>query len=246
MKQSLNILKDHTIGTNDLFNGNIKDFLFDEKRWVIRYIDAEFEDSATAEKVLVPRILFRIPDGGSKLLPTRLSKQEIENCPKAKDHLPVSRKYEEKLSKYYQISPYWRAAYLRTTVGFLPPRPLNVLSESVSEKDIDSILRSFVELKGYNIEATDGNVGHIEDLIIDYQDWQIVYAVIDTSNWLPWSKKVIIPISRMTDISYTESLVKIDLKTETIKNAPEYNPEKMLEEEFERGVIDFYSQSLVV
>lgn len=246
MKQSLKILENYTIQTNDKIEGNIKDFLFDEKQWVIRYLDADFGNLFTSYKVLIPKVFFKIPESELKLFPTRLSKQEIEKCPKIKDHLPVSRKYEEELYKHYSARPYWIAAYLGTAGGFYPPRPIQVPSKSVSEKEIDSILRSFAEVTGYNVEAIDGNLGHIEDLIIDYEDWQIVYAVIDTSNWLPWSKKVIIPINRMTEISYTERVVKVDLKTESIKNAPEYDPDKMLDTDFEKGIFDFYSQALVV
>jgi len=246
MKQSLKKLKDYTLITNDKLEGNIKDFLFDEKQWVIRYADVDFGNLFTTYKVLIPKVFFKTPEWELKLFPSRLSKHDIEKCPKIKDHLPVSRKYEEELYKHYQVRPYWTAAYLGTAGGFYPPRPIQVPSKSVSEKEIDSILRSFTEVEGYHIEAIDGKIGHIEDLIIDLEDWQIVYAVIDTSNWLPWSKKVIIPINQMNEISYTEGVVKVGLKTETIKNAPEFNPDEMLGEDDEKGIFDFYSQALVV
>lgn len=246
MKESLKKLKGYTLETNDKLSGNIKDFLFDEKQWMVRYLDVDFGNIFTTYKVLIPKVFFKTPEWELNLFPTKLSKHEIEKCPKIKDHLPVSRKYEEELYKHYELRPYWMAAYLGTAGGFYPPRPIQVPTKSVSEKEIDSILRSFTEVEGYNVEATDGNIGHIEDLIIDYEDWQVVYAVIDTSNWLPWSKKVIIPVNRMNEISYTERVVKVGLKTEAIKNAPEYNPDKILGEDDEKGIFDFYSKSLVV
>lgn len=248
MKQSLKILKSYyNINTNDKLKGNIKDFLFDEKQWIIRYVDADFGNTFSPYKVLIPKVFFKNPEQENNIFPTSLSKQEIEKCPKIEDHLPVSRKYEEELNKHFDVKPYWMvAAYMGTAGAYYPPRPISVPTKSVSEKDIDTILRSFDEVKGYHVEAKDGKIGHIDDLLIDYQDWQIVYAVIDTSNWLPWSKKVIIPIDKMSEVSYTNQLVKIKMKKESIKNAPEYNPDEMIEEEFEKGIFDFYSQSMVL
>lgn len=247
MKQSLKILKSYySIETDDKLSGNIKDFLFDEKQWAIRYIDADFGKLFSPYKVLIPKVFFNKPERESKVFPTSLSKQEIEKCPKLEDHLPVSRKYEEELNKHFDIKPYWMvAAYMGTAGAYYPPRPISVPTKSVSEKDIETILRSFDEVNGYDVEATDGKIGHIEDLIIDYEDWQIVYAVIDTVNWLPWSKKVIIPINRLAEISYTNNIVKVKMKKDSIKNAPEYNPDEMLVEEFEKGIFDFYSQAMV-
>ncbi|PLX02152.1 MAG: hypothetical protein C0595_11975 [Marinilabiliales bacterium] len=248
MKQSLKILKSYyNIDTKDKLEGNIKDFLFDEKQWVIRYIDADFGKIFSPYKVLIPKVFFKNPEQDNNIFPTSLSKQEIEKCPKIGDHLPVSRKYEEELNKHFEIKPYWMvAAYMGTAGAYYPPRPISVPTKSVSEKYIDTILRSFDEVKGYHVEANDGKIGHIDDLLIDYQDWQIVYAVIDTSNWLPWSKKVIIPIDKMSEVSYTNQLVKVKMKKESIKNAPEYNPDEMIVEDFEKGVFDFYSQSMVL
>lgn len=246
MKQSLKILKsNYKIETSDQLSGSIKDFLFDEKQWVVRYIDSDFGKLFNPYKVLIPKIFFKIPDQEQKVFPTTISRNEIEKCPKLEDHLPVSRKYEEELYQHYEIKPYWMAAYVGTVGAYYPPRPIQVPTNSVSEENIDSILRSFDEVEGYNVKATDGTIGHIDDLIIDYEDWQIIYAVIDTSNWLPWSKKVIIPINQLSEISYEERHVKVQMKKESIKNAPEYDPDKMLDEDFEKGIFDFYSQALV-
>ncbi len=43
-----------------------------------------------------------------------------------------------------------------------------------------------------HIEATDTDIGHVEDFIVDEETWLIRYLIVDTSNWLPGSKRVII------------------------------------------------------
>ena len=44
-------------------------------------------------------------------------------------------------------------------------------------------------LSGYDIQASDGEIGHVEDFIIDDETWAIRYLVIDTQNWLPAEKE---------------------------------------------------------
>lgn len=247
MKRSLKDLTGYTIETKDGRNGKVKDFLFDEKQWTVRYLEADFGSLFSPEKVLIPMLFLKQPLWEKKTFPTELSTSEIERCPKVSDHLPVSRKYEEELYKHFNVNPYWSPAYMGTIGAYYPVRPIRVPSQEqeVKENEVDSILRSFNEVEGYHIHSLDGMIGHIEDILIGDEDWQIIYAVIDTKNWLPWSKKVIITIDSMDKISYVKREVKINLKTDTIKNAPEYNPADLIDEKYEKGLYDFYSRSLV-
>lgn len=244
MKQSLRELEGFTIEIKDGTKGRVRDFLFDEKRWVIRYLEGKFTSLQPARNILIPRVFLKPPVWDGSLFPTELTKIQIDKCPELRDHLPVSRKYEEELNRHYKIAPYWSAAYFGPMGNYYPPRPLNVPSKAVEEDDIDTILRSFNEVRGYHIEALDGRIGHIDDLIIDDIDWQVVYAVVDTSNWLPWSKKVLIAIEWMDKISYVDGLVKINLKIDTIKKADEYQPALLKDDKYDKVLYDFYTRSL--
>ena len=51
------------------------------------------------------------------------------------------------------------------------------------EEANDLHLRSANKVTGYHIEATDGDIGHVEDFIIDGETWEIRYMVVDTQNW---------------------------------------------------------------
>ena len=50
------------------------------------------------------------------------------------------------------------------------------------------MLRSTREVIGYYIEATDGDIGHVEDFLIDDENWATRYMVVDTVNWWPGKK----------------------------------------------------------
>ncbi|MFA5417955.1 MAG: PRC-barrel domain-containing protein [Bacteroidales bacterium] len=244
MKRSLRDIIGYTISTKDESSGRATDFLFDEKQWVIRYLEADFGNLFTTNKVLIPRLFLKEPIWEKGRFPVDLLDDEIKRCPKLEDHQTVSRKYEEELFEHYQINPYW-VAYIGAHGTYFPPRPIRIPSKVVDEEKIDSILRSFEEIEGYHIHALDGRIGHIQDLIIDDADWQVVYAVVDTSNWLPWSKKVLVSVDRMDKISYVNREVHIKMRTAMIKNAPVYDPSVIIDNKFEQEVLNFYNLSMV-
>jgi hypothetical protein len=246
MKRSIKKLIGYYLDGEEGLKGKVKDFLFDEESWIIRYADADFGSLFKARRILIPRIFLREPETDLKRFPVDLTKDAIEVCPDLDEKTPVSREYEEQLSRYYGIEKYWPYVYAATPEpAIYPPRPMIPPKKVIDEKDLDTSLRSFKEVEGYNINAVDGHIGHVEDMLVDDIDWQIVYVVVDTSNWIPWSKKVIISINWLKEISYVLREVTIDLHKETIKEAPEYDPEKPLEEDIERTLFDFFSRSLV-
>ena len=46
------------------------------------------------------------------------------------------------------------------------------------------MLHKASELLGYHIVATDGEIGHVDDFLIDENGQTLRYLVVDTSNWI--------------------------------------------------------------
>lgn len=245
MKQILSKVIGITVETKDGKTGKVKDLLFDEKSWTIRYLEADFGNLFASQKVLIPKVFFSVPEWDKGNLLLDLTEAEIGKCPKLNEYQPVSRKYEEELYKHYSIQPYWEGAYMGSMGGIAPPRSIQKTDKHVKESELDTILRSFNEVEGYHIKALDGKMGHIEDIIADDENWQITYVVIDTKNWLPWSKKVLIAIEWMESISYVEREVKVKLKVDSIKDSPEFNPMDVIDVAYEKKLLDYYSSSLI-
>jgi hypothetical protein len=49
-------------------------------------------------------------------------------------------------------------------------------------------LRSTQEVTGYDIHATDGDIGEVEDFIIDDVSWKIHFLIVETGNWFSGKK----------------------------------------------------------
>ena len=55
------------------------------------------------------------------------------------------------------------------------------------------MLHKTSQLRGYHIVATDGEIGHVDDFLIDGGNWTLRYLVVDTSNWIGGRSVLISP-----------------------------------------------------
>lgn len=46
------------------------------------------------------------------------------------------------------------------------------------------MLKSVEELRGYTVQATDGDVGSVAEFFFDDDNWTVRYLVVDTGSWL--------------------------------------------------------------
>lgn len=83
-------------------------------------------------------------------------------------------------------------------VDKLPPLS-RTLEAAAEQRAQESHLRSSREVVGYAIRAVDGDVGDVEDLVVDDKTWEITDVVVDTRRWLP-GKKVLVPPSAVDSI----------------------------------------------
>ena len=94
----------------------------------------------------------------------------------------------------------------------------------------------------YHIHASDGDIGHVDGLLVDDETWAIRYIVVDTSNW--WlGHKVLVAPQWIEAVNWAESTVSIKMTRQDIKDAPTYNPEVPLERRYETGLHAHYGQA---
>jgi hypothetical protein len=208
----------------------------DTRRWIL------------GRKVLVPPHTIGKADWESNQLHVKMSKEQIKTSPGVDADLPVSREKEQELALHFGWEPYWVRAGLPGAAPF-PPLLLN--AEREAEKTATTVvengppsagdLRSAQEVMGYHIEATDGEIGHVEDLIVDDKTWNIRYVVVDTRNILP-GKKVIIAPRWVDTINWASQRMALDLPRKMIQNAPAYDPGAPINRKAETRLYDYYGR----
>ena len=96
-------------------------------------------------------------------------------------------------------------------------------------------MRSTCEVAGYRIQAEDGEIGHVEDFMIDDETWAIRYLIVDTRNWWP-GKKVLVSPQWVERVNWSASKVFINLSREAVRQSPEYRMESPLTRDYEAGL----------
>lgn len=244
MLRSMKDVQGYVLGAQDGEIGRCNDFLFDDRNWAVRYIVADTGKWLPGRKVLISPISIGEADGTTHTLNVGLTKKQIAESPPLDADAPVSRQYEIAFNKYYDWAHYWGGPSVWGVGVF--PRMLNraEADRSVPEiNDGDSNLRSTKELMGYHIQAADTDIGHIEDFIVDQESWIMRYLVIDTSNWLPASKKVLVAPDWVHQVDWRRNKVLMGLSSEQIKNSPEFDPTQPVNRSYEATLYDFYGRS---
>jgi hypothetical protein len=103
------------------------------------------------------------------------------------------------------------------------------------------MFRRVKKLEGFTLLARDGEIGHMDDFLIDDESWIIRYMVVDTRNWLP-GKKVLVAPQWIETISWPEAKVHVRLDQESIKSSPEFDPDQPLSRAYETELYDHYEQ----
>ena len=85
--------------------------------------------------------------------------------------------------------------------------------------------RSLEELRGYEIHATDGIIGKVQDFLFDDATWTVRWLVVDTGKFLP-GRKVIVPPSEVQKPDWRSQLFPVDLSKEQIEKSPALDSEK--------------------
>jgi len=245
MLRSLNKLIGYRVEASDGEIGTVRDFYFHDDTWTVRYLVVDTGNWLPGRLVLLPpaAIAAGDPDWSMHRFPVALSRKQVEDSPSAGTDRPVSRQYETELHKYYGWPVYWGAAPLpgQTPAGRARERAASQPQENEQVRQEDPDLRSIQEVNGYHIEATDGEIGHVEDFIADTVAWALRYLVIDTRNWLP-GRKVIVSPDWLDGISWHDRLVRANLCRKEIENSPEFDSRAPVNREYEVRLYDYYGR----
>ncbi len=258
MLRSMKDLEDCAIRATDGIIGQMKDLYFDDKAWVIRYLVVDAGTWLSSRKVLISPIAIGHPDWTEKVLPVSITKEQVKNSPSIDTDKPVSRQHEMQYLGYYGYPFYWGgpglwggSAYpgmlMTGYSGFDSVQPAvrpeaeeaYARAEEARHRDDDPHLRSYKAVTGCHIEATDGDIGHVQGLLVDEETWAIRYMIVDTSNW--WlGHQVLIAPQWIAALNWPDATVSVNVTRQAVKDAPVYDPAVQLDRRQEIGIHKHY------
>lgn len=251
MLRSTNKLHGYAIHATDGDIGKVDEFYFDDEKWTIRYLVVDTGSWLTGRRVLLSPAALGQPDWDRRILPVKLTRQQVHDSPDIDTDKPISRRQEIELYKYFGWSAYWVGDPLLGDPN-LGPGPIGLYPAAVaalakSEEGAapqgggDPHLESTRDVIGYHIQAADGEIGHVEDFVVDDESWVLRYIVADTRNWLP-GKKVLLAPQWVGKVSWAASKVHVDLLRERIRHSPPYHSAEPVTREYEIRLYDYYGR----
>ena len=244
MLRSLNEIIGYRIEASDGELGRAKDFSFDDLSWVVRYLVVDTGGWLQDRQVLISPQAMREPDWARGDIPVALTRVQVENSPGIESDLPVSRQHERRLAEYYRWPPYWQQQDASLGIpALMMPVPTEVAVEESGEDDTagDPDLRSVKEVTGYRIHASDGEIGHVAEFIVQTEGWVIRYLVVDTRNWLP-GKKILVSPAWVKRVDWDEKRLYVDLSRQEILGSVEFDPSSPINREYEARLYDYYGR----
>ena len=200
--------------------GEVVDFYFDDETWTIRYLVVKTGNWLSGRKVLISAAGLAPTDIKPDLFPISITKEQIRKSPDIDTDKPVSRQQEAMLNQHHFWENYWGSGSYGGEMGIPNRRPVRIKEIDRDPKE-DIHLRSITEVDGYTIHATDGEIGHINDFIVDDQSWKLVDLIVDTHNWIG-GKKVLVAVAHVHSISFLNRLVYVHIPLADIDNSKLY------------------------
>jgi hypothetical protein len=80
------------------------------------------------------------------------------------------------------------------------------------------MLHKTSRLKGFHLHASDGEIGHVDDFLVD-PSWKVAYLVVDTSNWVG-GKSVLVSPTAIANIDVEKQEIRVRLTRKEIEKSP--------------------------
>jgi sporulation protein YlmC with PRC-barrel domain len=246
MLRSLRDLFGYGVEARDGSIGKVRDALFDDERWAVRYLVVDTGRWLERHEVLISPLAVERAEWADWLIWLRLTRAQVQRSPEIDAHRPVSRQHELEVAGYYGWPNYWEGSALWGLA--MTPSALMETAAAVHAGDPspampegDRHLQSARDVMGYRIAATDGEIGHVDDFVVDDESWAVRYMVVDTRNWLR-GRKVLVATEWIREMRWEDASAVVDLSREAIEKSPDFDPAEPVNREAEVQLYDYYGR----
>jgi len=247
MLLSTNSLKGFSLHALDGEIGRVRELYFDDSEWTVRYLVVDTGTWLSSRLVLVPSVALGRVNVESRTIEVSLTKDLIEKSPERDFDKPVSRQYEIRYHDYYGFPYYWAGAGITggpTPAQLMALEPLGVVVPEDAAEDGDPHLRSTAHIAGflgYHVHATDGDIGHVDDFLVDEKGWCVRYVVANTSNF-GLGHRVLIAPEFVGLVSWADARIAVGLSKEAIESAPKWDQTTQVDRGYETALYVHYKR----
>jgi uncharacterized protein YrrD len=236
MLYSVKDIEGFALNASDGTIGSVEGVLFDDERWAIRHVVVATGGWLSGRKVLIsPHAVTRI-DRADECLDVALTRSRVKDAPAIGTEAPPSREQEAAYYDYYGYPYYWSGpalwgasarptAYPMTGGTALAVPPPDVVGHEAAERMRAEReagrprLHGSQSAMGCAVEATDGSIGSIDDLLFDSDSWEVRYLDVDTGDWLP-GPSILVATRAVDDVDWNARIVRLRVTRATVQATP--------------------------
>jgi len=205
--------------------GTIEDLYFEDLTWIIRYLIVRTGKWLSGRKVLLsPRCLANKP-GKTGPFKVNLTQDQIRNSPDINTEKPVYRQQEIEIAEYYPGLDYWgKGSYAGGVANASIILDKQIIKKAFKKDNgpaVDLHLQSVRHMTGYRVHATDGEIGHAGDFIVDEATWKLEYLVVETHH-LFRDKQVLVPVGDISKEQWSNAEIYVNIPRSSLKNSLAY------------------------
>lgn len=190
--------------------GKVRDFYFDDRSWIIRFIVVDTDGLLGDNRILVQPQDVRELRFPQESIVLKMSQKDAEEG-NGRAMFPASATEVEGAD----------AAAAGDLMG-------NGL-----------VLRSVEQIGSFEVNCKDAKIGYVHGLLIETTTWSIRYVIVDTGHWMPGKLVLLSPLS-IEGIDWDDQIIKTDVTEDGVKNCPPYDIKSETSREYEAFLHDYY------
>jgi len=209
--------------------GQLHDFYFSDEDWDILYLVADTGRLLPGRKVLISPLVVQQPLKPSRIVELEISQEQIRQGSAATAQPALCHHMQVQLSRYYGWPDY--------AGGVVMPE-----AEPGGETSyVRPLLRAIYEVLGSPVLGEDGQVGHVEDCIVDDETWIIRYLVVGGSD-SSRDAKILLSPQWIDTLDWHAPSFHVGFTRETIRSSPEYHASTPLTRDYEERLHNFFGR----
>ncbi len=101
------------------------------------------------------------------------------------------------------------------------------------------MLRSVRNLQRYRINATDGDIGHVDAFYFDDEQWTVRYLVVDTASWR-LGRLVLVSPQAIRQVDWNARTMSLSITRDQVRNSPDIDTRRPVSRQREAEFLRYY------
>lgn len=241
MLQKANDIIGLKLRTIDGAAGHVKDIYFDDQTWTTRYLMIDTGTWLPGRQVLIQPDALGLPDLETRELSVELTREQLIHAPLKDSDPPLAQRREMALAREMGWSAPWEYRPMEAPISLSAAQEATTKMRRQVDVTRQHYHRSMNEVVGYHILATDGEIGHVCDFLIDDVTWAVRYLIVDSGNWLP-GRRVLIAPEWIVNVSWANRRVQVELNRRQVRLSPPYRLARPVSRHYETRLHEHYGR----